>query len=140
MSPELEAKIITTYPKMFPQKDSSKSPINMFGIETGDGWYTLIDTLCSDIQGQIDNSQDRDTPIPQVVLLQVKEKFGTLRFYYSGGNDLIRGMAWFAESMSAHICETCGKPGVLRGGGWVLTACDDHSRGKLPLSEIKDPD
>ncbi len=139
MSPELEAKIISKYPKMFPQPDGSKLAIDMFGIETGDGWYTLLDTLCGDIQGIIDNSQNRENPIPQVVLLQVKEKFGTLRFYYSGGNDLIRGMAWFAESMSEHICETCGKPGVLRGGGWVVTACDEHSNGKLPMSEIKNP-
>jgi hypothetical protein len=137
MSPELEAKIITKYPKMFPGADGSRLAIDMFGIETGDGWYTLIDTLCSDIQGMIDNSQDRENPITQVVLIQVKEKFGTLRFYYSGGNDLIRGMAWFAESMSEHICETCGKPGVLRGGGWLVTACDEHSRGKLPMSEVK---
>jgi hypothetical protein len=69
-------------------------------------------------------------PIPQVVAKQVKEKFGTLRFYYEGGNDYIDGMIAMAEAMSAHICETCGKPGTLRGRGWLYTACDEHAREK----------
>jgi len=65
-------------------------------------------------------------PIPQVTLDQVKEKFGTLRFYYSGGDDYIRGMVSMAESMSGVTCETCGKPGTRTGGSWIKTACKEH--------------
>ena len=61
--------------------------------------------------------------IPQVTLDQVKEKFGTLRFYYSGGDDYISGMVRMAESMSAVTCEGCGNTGERRGGGWVHTYC-----------------
>ena len=61
--------------------------------------------------------------IPQVTLDQVKEKFGTLRFYYSGGDDYISGMVSLAESMTAVTCENCGNPGSCRGGGWVHTYC-----------------
>jgi len=61
--------------------------------------------------------------IPQVTLDQVKEKFGTLRFYYSGGDDYISGMVTLAESMSGVICEECGNVGERRGGGWVHTYC-----------------
>ena len=61
--------------------------------------------------------------IPQVTLDQVKEKFGTLRFYYSGGNDIIDGMVRMAESMSGVTCEECGNVGERRGGGWVHTYC-----------------
>jgi hypothetical protein len=63
-------------------------------------------------------------PIPQVTLDQVKEKFGTLRFYYSGGDDYISGMVTMAESMSGVICEDCGNPGERKGGGWVRTICE----------------
>lgn len=66
-------------------------------------------------------------PVPQVVLSQVKEKFGTLRFYYDGGNEVIRGMVSMAESMSARTCEECGNPGRTRGGGWIRTLCDTHA-------------
>jgi hypothetical protein len=61
--------------------------------------------------------------IPQVTLDQVKEKFGTLRFYYSGGDDIIDGMVRMAESMTGVTCEECGNVGERRGGGWVHTYC-----------------
>ena len=64
--------------------------------------------------------------IHQVTLDQVKEKFGTLRFYYSGGDDYISGLVSMAESMSGVTCETCGKPGTSTGGGWIKTACVEH--------------
>lgn len=66
--------------------------------------------------------------VPQVVASQVKEKFGTLRFYYDGGDDYIRGLASMAEAMSARTCEICGNPGKSRGGGWIRTLCDEHAK------------
>ena len=67
----------------------------------------------------------REVPesIPQVTLDQVKEKFGTLRFYYTCGDDYISGMVSLAESMTGVTCESCGNPGETRGGGWVHTYC-----------------
>ena len=67
----------------------------------------------------------REVPelIPQVTLDQVKEKFGTLRFYYTGGDDYISGMVSLAESMTGVTCESCGNIGERRGGGWVHTYC-----------------
>ena len=63
---------------------------------------------------------------PQVTLDQVKEKFGTLRFYYTGGDDYISGLVSMAESMSGVTCETCGKPGTRTRGSWIKTACKEH--------------
>ena len=63
-------------------------------------------------------------PIPQVTLDQVKEKFGTLRFYYSGGDDYISGLVSMAESMSGVTCESCGNPGNQTSGGWIKTICN----------------
>ena len=62
-------------------------------------------------------------PIPQVTLDQVKEKFGTLRFYYSGGDDYIRGLVSMAESMSGVTCEECSAPAQTHGPGWIRTIC-----------------
>jgi len=66
--------------------------------------------------------------VPQVTLDQVKEKFGTLRFYYSGGDDYVRGMVNMSESMSAVTCETCGNAGELRDEGWYYVSCNEHAR------------
>ena len=49
-----------------------------WGFSCGDGWYLLIDRLCSSLQWDTDTNK-----YPQVVATQVKEKYGTLRFYYT---------------------------------------------------------
>lgn len=66
--------------------------------------------------------------VQQVVVTQVKEKFGTLRFYYEGGDEYISGLVSMAESMSAVTCEKCGAPGKQRHGGWIRTLCDTHEQ------------
>lgn len=65
---------------------------------------------------------------------QVKEKFGTLRFYMSSGTDEIYKHIDEAEKKSGEICEGCGAPGIRRGGGWIVTLCD--SCAKLKDQEI----
>ena len=65
--------------------------------------------------------------VEQVTVDQVKEKFGALRFYYSGGDTKIRGMVGMAESLSAVTCEECGAPGDHRQAGWIRTLCDEHA-------------
>jgi len=65
---------------------------------------------------------------PQVVATQVKEKFGTLRFYYYGGDDYCRGVESMADSMSAVTCEDCGSPGKLLMQGWHRTLCETHAK------------
>ncbi len=74
--------------------------------------------------------EERPVPelIDQVVAIQVKEKFGTLRFYYNGGDDFINGLERMAESMSAVTCEECGSPGTRTTGGWIRTLCETHKK------------
>jgi hypothetical protein len=66
--------------------------------------------------------------VDQVIATQIKEKFGTLRFYYHGGDEYIEGIVRMAESMSATTCEVCGAHGKQRGGGWIRTLCDKHAQ------------
>lgn len=78
-------------------------------------------------------------PISQVVAQQVKEKFGSLRFYIKGGNDFAFGAIALAESLSSKICDVCGNPGKLGNqsltfeepkrdgvGGYYATRCKEH--------------
>jgi hypothetical protein len=75
-----------------------------------------------------DNPKTVPDSVRQVTLDQVKEKFGTLRFYYTGGDDYIRGLVSMAEAMSGVTCEQCGSPGHRRGQSWIYTACDLHTK------------
>ena len=60
-------------------------------------------------------------------LLQVKEKFGGLRFYIDAGNDAVRDAIEEAERQSYVTCEVTGKPGKLRTDlGWISTLCDEE--------------
>ena len=65
-----------------------------------------------------------DTPIADITITQIKEKFGGLRFYYDGGDDTIDGMVCLAESLSYRICEECGTTiNVGQTQGWIVTCC-----------------
>lgn len=69
----------------------------------------------------------RVTPkVEWVQIQQIKEKFGGLRFYYSGGDDEISGMVRMAELWAGRSCEKCGNVGKRRDGGWIRTLCDEH--------------
>jgi hypothetical protein len=83
----------------------------------------MMKNLISDIPDWFKNTEYMESP----VAVQVKEKYGTLRFYYDGGDLYIDGLANMAESISAVTCEVCGNPGKLVGGGWVRTLCKTHA-------------
>ena len=126
MKQELQEELFEKYPKIFKQKDLPMTQTCMcWGIETGDGWYNIIDMLCCQIQWHIAHNlkKDENPEIVQVEATQVKEKYGTLRFYYDGGNEFLSGLIAMAEGMSGRTCEECGNPGTQNSSGWIKTQC-----------------
>lgn len=125
MNKELTQQLFEKYPKIFVQKNlPPRESLMCFGCEHGDGWYWLLDQLCNSIQSYIDCNKHKE--IVQVEAVQVKEKFGSLRFYYNGGNEYISGMVSLAEHMSYNICEKCGSmKNVKRTKGWIKALCED---------------
>lgn len=127
MREELDKALCEKYPKIFANRHAPMTDTCMcWGFSHGDGWYHIINALCANIQSHIDWMNRKEEVVPQVVADQVKEKFGTLRFYYTGGDAVIGGMVRMAEAMSEVTCEECGTPGKLRHGGWIRTLCDTH--------------
>ena len=113
-----EKSLTEKYPAMFSQ------PYGDFAV--GKGWWPILQALCSNIQHYINWKNKERKVVPQVVVMQIKEKFGGLRFYYDGGDNQIQGMVSMAESWADQSCETCGAPGKKREGGWIKTLCDTH--------------
>jgi hypothetical protein len=131
MKQELDNQLCEKYPKIFADRHKPMTETCMcWGFECGDGWYNILDQLCNNIQHYIDWKNRKEEIVPQVVAEQVKEKFGTLRFYYRGGDDYIEGMVRMADSMSSILCEECGDTGKQRYGGWIRTLCDEHYNQK----------
>ena len=124
MNTELQNKLFKKYPKLFRQRELSMQETCMcWGIACGDGWYWLIDNLCNYI-----SLMDKT-----VEATQVKEKFGTLRFYTNCGSDEIDAAISFAGLLSGKICEVCGSTDAkVRGKGWLMARCDTclEKRGK----------
>jgi hypothetical protein len=89
-------------------------------IEANDGWYNLIFELCTDIMALV--------PDPRFKATQVKQKFGSLRFYFLGSSDpRIANLIRKAEEKSSKVCEFCGSEGAR--DGWMVK-CSDCSVSK----------
>ena len=81
----------------------------------GEGWADIVET-CFNLCVEHD-----------VVVSQVKEKYGGLRFYVGSALPAIYDVIDECERLSYTICEGCGKPGKPRKGGWIKTLCDEHA-------------
>ena len=127
------------YPDLFENKNKSPriSPMG-FGVECGLGWYEIISSVCWMIKQHERNKEDtkkylekndpeRLTSLPEyfpVKFDQVKEKYGGLRLYFSGGDDYVKGLVSMTEAMSYKICEVCSNKGEPNKGGWISTLCE----------------
>ena len=106
------------FPKMFAEPYG--------GFACGEGWWPILEALCGQIQHHIDWKNKTTEVVAQVTVGQIKEKFGGLRFYYSGGDDVIDGMVRMAESWASRSCETCGNRATKQTTGWIKNLCDEH--------------
>lgn len=134
MNKELELKLVEKYPKILQDYNGDKMKTCMhWGMECGDGWYDLLDKLMAKLD-YISNVSGI-----QVVADQIKEKFGTLRFYYHTVantdlnvsdcvEDIISDVVYCAEHNSKYTCEVTGKEGVLCSRvGWLKTLCKNEA-------------
>ena len=104
-------------------------------ISCNEGWYDILDKL--DIKlSYLD---------PDYSIAQVKEKFGTLRFYFDTKEDgLIRDIMYdcvrAAEYASSYTCEYCGNSlGKLQTEtGWAKTSCSDCWTKKMEERNRRD--
>lgn len=97
-------------------------PIDEVKNCVGPGWSALVDRLITRL---FELGWDGN-------LMQVKEKFGGLRFYIGSADQAVFDAIDAAEAESFRTCEGCGADGELRDGGWIRTLCNacDAAREK----------
>jgi hypothetical protein len=120
MKAELEQKIVDIAPYLFRYEgwDNVQESCLIFGIECSDGWYDIIADLVLNIS-KVDLEK-------RIKVYQIKEKFGSLRFYTNCEyDDKITKLIVEAENKSAVTCEACGKPSKIRGATYHLSLCDE---------------
>jgi len=141
MKTELEMKLVEKYPNIFQQYGGDmKETCMAWGMSHGDGWYSILDETCGKIQNEIDEFHKENAPAKiEVIAAQVKEKYGTLRFYvdYAYSNidwkdpiaeEFYKKISRFineANLKSSKTCEECGKEGTLHKEGWWYTSCKE---------------
>ena len=115
-----------------------------WGFDVGPGWYPLMLDVCTKIEFICDSNGKLLT----VVADQIKEKFGTLRFYWHtvGSKDsfdeseqtvanmtyeILSDVISHAENRSGNTCEECGEWGeTVTICGWVSTLCKKHAEAR----------
>jgi hypothetical protein len=105
--------------------------------ECGPGWISILDVLfhyADEWNKTTESGSDR------IQIEQVKEKFGGLRFYYTGGSPEFRGMVEMAEIISKEICVNCGNRVSTKGKGyWCQSLCSNcKNQDKTEADHLND--
>jgi len=127
MNNENTKKLWNNFPNLYSGKDKSvQDSLIPFGFECQDGWFKIIYDLSEKLEKLI--IEDKKTsPDPNYfpIALQVKEKFGGLRFYMTCATDDMENAIADAEKMCDETCEVCGNEGTLTGERWLAVRCKD---------------
>jgi len=127
MNQEHTTHLLTNYPKLYRQHSLPKEQSCMCWLfECGDGWFDLLDELSAKLE-TLNLTVLKDFPVEAE---QVKEKYGTLRFYVNRYDYGVEELIDAACEKSEKTCETCGCPGRLRGENWFTTRCDQCHEDK----------
>ncbi len=121
MQDELQRRLIDEFPTFFRDHGGDPQKTCMaWGCAVGDGWFKLLWDTCEKLRPLVG---------PDFKFEQIKEKFGLLRIYASGGNEESYKVLNAAEEASAYICEDCGSADGTEtnsgGFGWITTKCAD---------------
>jgi Zn finger protein HypA/HybF involved in hydrogenase expression len=104
-----------------------------YGCIAPDGWKDIV-LKADEMLSFID---------PDYEIHQIKEKFGTLRFYFGTTkkygtveSNIMYAIERWAEAVSANTCEQCGKHGELREMSWIRTLCDECHGSEPSLLDL----
>lgn len=134
MNPELDKKLVEDFPTLYWQRGMSMMETAMcWGFECQNGWEPLIRELSEKLVPLVEQFNKDYPPKPEEMyngfaVVQVKEKFGGLRYYTNYSSKEINDLIDEYETLSYKTCEICGKPGKTMGQGWYYTACPEHTK------------
>jgi hypothetical protein len=101
------------------------------------GWRNVFgEQMCEEVKEALGSE------LKEYRITQIKEKFGTLRWYDNGANQKVYDVISKYENLSATTCIVCGEPATVITKGWISPYCDEHSPvsvfEKNAYYEIKD--
>ena len=123
MDEKLDKELCQKFPKLYKDRNAPMNTTCMcWGFDVGTGWYNLIYNLSEKLEALINNLPQKDQE--HFCAVQVKEKFGGLRFYMTSQTKEMSEEITKAESLSYHTCEDCGSNQAKQNNeGWISTLC-----------------
>ncbi len=123
MDTEKQKYLHRNYPKLYPKNNYG----GQLDFECQDGWFSIIDNLSQKLENLINENNSEEEDFFSYAI-QVKEKYGSLRFYMSYATEEMFKLIDIAEKESKNTCEVCGKFGKLNDGPWYQTLCSEHTK------------
>ena len=132
---EENRKLCKEYPWLYPRNVWTDEPIKDFDYS-----YTLLDDMPNgwriafgkQMCEEINNVLKKADWVNKYRIVQIKEKFGSLRWYDGAVPveifDEIQDIIDKYEEISAKTCVVCGKPATKISTGWICPWCDDCSK------------
>lgn len=107
LHPTLTEKLYTAFPRLYRGRYKSMYESSMcWGFECGDGWYQLLYDLSQELSNYL-----AECPTVDFEVVQVKSKFGVLRFHLDCPDAAAAEMIERARLRASVTCELTGKPG-----------------------------
>ena len=125
MNVKLENYLCNRYAPFFDKKGLS--------FDCSDGWFFILNWMFSRVERSLEyiNKEKLPEEKKSFLVLQVKEKFGTLRVYHTcADEEEIYNTVKAAESLSALVCEETGVFNETVGSsskGWIKTLAKDQA-------------
>lgn len=117
MTDELENALAEEFPFMRWVPENGGRWIGI-SCDCEDGWYPLIREMCREITTAFETAGAS----VDLVVEQVKQKYGELRFYFQSNNPMLQTIVDKYEDRSGEVCEVCGRPDLF----WIQTLCEEH--------------
>ena len=86
-----------------------------------DGWRTAFgEQMCEELKTALIKADLLD----RYRVMDIKEKYGHLRWYDNGGTRIVKEIISKYEEISKRICICCGRRATLIALGWISPYCD----------------
>lgn len=121
---QYNSQLVTLFPFMLPQ--------SIWETEIYDGTWTYFDDIPIgwrkafgwEMACELRDAAEADK-LEDFYVIQIKEKFGELRFYTSETSEKVEAIIRKYEDLSRKTCVECGKPAKFISTGWICPWCED---------------
>lgn len=138
---EQRKELIKKYPYLMPMNPFTHKVIKDYDYSfiVGEhslpgGWIQLFLQCCEDLYEPLKKAEYLD----KFRFLDVKEKYGSMRFATCRVSDEVFEVLEKYEFLSQQVCCICGEPATVITNGWICPYCTEHIKDSYEVVEDAD--